>query len=125
MDIPDNRNKAIFAINLFAFFSQCTAVMFLKGNEHGLPVEDFMVFRCFTFFLFAIPALIKEGKMPFRDEPEGSMKYLIIRPIFGITQVTLFMWSTTFIPLALAIIVINLRPFWTSILAYLINKEPL
>jgi drug/metabolite transporter (DMT)-like permease len=82
-----------------------------------------MLTRQVLFFMFSIPALIIAKKVPFRDEPKGSTKFMISRLCFGITTTTFTMWAATYIPLALSAVVINLAPFWTAVLAYFINKE--
>jgi len=45
------------------------------------------------------------------------------RSFFGVTDFVLYIWGVSLVPLALATILFNLAPFWTSILAYFINGE--
>jgi drug/metabolite transporter (DMT)-like permease len=97
--------------------------MFLQGKKYGLNVLDFMLTRQILFFMFSIPALIIAKKVPFRDEPTGSIKFMIFRLCFGITTTAFTMWAVTYIPIALSTVVINLAPFWTAVLAFFINKE--
>jgi drug/metabolite transporter (DMT)-like permease len=45
------------------------------------------------------------------------------RSFFGVGTFILYTWSLENIPIALASILFNLSPFWTSILAFLLNDE--
>ena len=38
---------------------------------------------------------------------------------------SLWTWTATMMPLALLVIVINLSPFWTSLIAYWVHREPI
>jgi drug/metabolite transporter (DMT)-like permease len=82
-----------------------------------------MVLRNFVFFLFVIPVLIKGKKLPCRDEPVGAVKFLLARTFFGLSYVALVLMAVLYIPLSLSVVVVYLQPFWTSILAFFINKE--
>jgi drug/metabolite transporter (DMT)-like permease len=79
--------------------------------------------RNFAFFLFVIPVLIKGKKLPCRDEPIGAVKFLLGRTFFGLAYLALVLISVLYIPLSLATVVVYLQPFWTSILAFFVNKE--
>jgi len=48
-----------------------------------------------------------------------------MRSILGVTDFLLYNVALQMIPLALAVILFNLSPFWTSLLGYLINNEPI
>jgi len=45
------------------------------------------------------------------------------RSLFGVGNFVLYIWVMKMIPLALATILFNLAPFWTSLLGYFINGE--
>ena len=48
---------------------------------------------------------------------------MCLRSFFGVGNFALYIWSLNMIPLALATILFNLAPFWTSLLAYFVNGE--
>ena len=46
-----------------------------------------------------------------------------LRSAFGVGTFILYNWGLTMVPLALCVILFNLAPFWTSLLAKLVNDE--
>jgi len=122
---PDNRCLAVISINLFAVSTTLTAVMFLYGQKYKLQVLEFVCIRNIVFLLFTIPLLVISKKMPCRDEPVGSVKFMATRAFFGISYLVAVLTAVIFIPLSLSVVVVYLQPFWTSILAYFINGEPI
>ena len=48
---------------------------------------------------------------------------MFARSFFGVGTFILYTWSLENIPIALASILFNLAPFWTSILAFFLNDE--
>ena len=93
----DNRCKAIISINLFALATTGNVVLYKYAKPLGVEVTDFIFLRCCVTFLFAIPALIWSKKVPFWDEPKGSIKWMIVRLIFSLTNVGFMLWSASLI----------------------------
>ena len=48
---------------------------------------------------------------------------MCLRSLFGVLNFVLYIWVTKMIPIALATILFNLAPFWTSFMGYFINGE--
>ena len=57
--------------------------------------------------------------------PTDKMKLIFYRTILGTANFMLSIWVLTMVPLSIVIILTNLAPFWTSILGYMINSEPI
>ena len=68
---------------------------------------------------------IRAKKHLWNDIPDGRGRLLALRTIIGYSNFIIYIAALTMIPLFLAVIIHNLAPFWTSLLAYFINKEPI
>ena len=55
--------------------------------------------------------------------PEGKLSLLVMRALFGITALTGVTLALMLLPLSLFTIILNLSPFWASILSYLLTGE--
>ena len=69
------------------------------------------------------PIRVKANKTLYSSIPEGRFKLVILRQILGLMNFTFFIGSLNYIPLFLVVIIHSLAPFWTTILAQVINKE--
>ena len=55
----------------------------------------------------------------------NKMKLVALRSFFGVSNFMLLIWSLNYIPIALSVIVMNISPFWTSILSKIFLNEPI
>lgn len=84
-----------------------------------------MLFRNVFNFLAILPLLKLKGLHPVRDLPEGKGPTMYLRGFLGLVAYGLFAVCLTLIPISLTFILMQTSPFWTSIIAYWVNKEPI
>ena len=73
--------------------------------------------------IFSILLLLKRGEHPWHSIPEGKFKHIACRMVCGTSTFALYTWGVNVVPLSLAIIIIYLQPFWTSLVALKTHGE--
>ena len=130
----DNRLLAIIAVNLSAIGCCGIGATYKMAQKNDVSIGDFQVFRAALMFLVMAPVTFSLGKQPCRDLQARGVNGLpatnfqrtvtmCCRSLFGVGNFVLYIWVMKMIPLALATILFNLAPFWTSLLGYFINGE--
>ena len=130
----DNRLLAIISINLSALGCCGIGATYKMAALNDVTIGDFQVFRAALMFLVMSPITYGTGHQPCRDlqargvdgKPATNGQRALtmcLRSLFGVGNFTLYIWVMKMIPLALATILFNLAPFWTSLLGYFINGE--
>ena len=130
----DNRLLAIISINISSFAAVGIAASFKMAAKNGVSVGDFQVYRAALMFIVMGPLNFLLGKKPCRDlqargigglpATDGQRALtMCLRSLFGVLNFVLYIWVTKMIPIALATILFNLAPFWTSFMGYFINGE--
>jgi drug/metabolite transporter (DMT)-like permease len=131
----DNRLLAIITCQLYALTMVFIGVTYKIGSmEYGVTIGDFQYCRAFLMFITITPYMRCIPRQPCKhlrvksiDERPPSKLLSVLtmcaRSFFGVSDFVLYIWGVSLVPLALATILFNLAPFWTSILAYLINGE--
>ena len=119
----DSRIKAIVAVNCYALFVTAMGVCFKFASEEGVGVIHFQISRTIFMSLFLVPLILTVKKHPYNDVPQGQMKIVVLRTIFEMACLVTYVWALTLIPMALGIVLLNLSPFWTSLLGYFMNNE--
>ena len=121
----ESRLKAIFFIILFSLFFTGTGVCYKFAACSDVAIYDFQIFRAFFMFSCFVPVTLLSKKSPCNDLPQGKPPLLLLRICLAISNFMLYNLALTMIPLALATIIFNLAPFWTSILGYFVLGDPI
>jgi drug/metabolite transporter (DMT)-like permease len=125
---------AIMAANVAAVASVCIGAAFKISQKYNLSVGDYQIFRSSYMLLLMTPIMLLTKHDPWTDlevkssddnPPTERIKLLTIflRSMFSVGFFLMSMWSLQMLPLALNTVLTNLTPFWTSLLAHLINGE--
>lgn len=102
-------------ISLLAFSAMHVAVKFL----HHVPVSELILFRS-VFSLIVCWFTLQQLKInPWGNDKRG----LILRGLLGVSSLALFFYSLKLLPIATAVIIGNLVPFFTLLLAMTFLKE--
>lgn len=112
-----NRNKGILYMIISSLFLALNATAIKLLNE--IPTMEKMFFRNFIGFLVSGYLVIK-SKKSFRG---NNKKYLIYRSVLGFLGVSLYFYSIVHLPLADAVILNQLNPFFIIIFAALFLEE--
>ncbi len=91
----------------------------LFPNIQNYPVFELVLFRCVISLSICI-AIVKSRKIPFFGV---NKKWLITRGLAGSIGLTLFFFTLTNIPMAIATIIQYLSPIFTIILAIFLNSQ--
>ena len=95
--------------------------MFVKLSG-DLPVFQKVFFRNAIAAVIASAVLVKKG-MSFKPSVKGSLKYLILRTLFGLTGVICNYYAIDRIYLSDASILNKMSPFFAVISAYIFTRE--
>jgi drug/metabolite transporter (DMT)-like permease len=114
-------------MNIATICLALTNISFKLTNQEGLvsPME-FLLYRSSVCLAGIILPLYLGKRNPFSSEcHQDKLPYLWFRSILGQSAYAIITFSLTIIPLSLNMIIFQTGPFWTSILGYLVNKEPI
>lgn len=107
----------------FAFVNLLIKIL---SDQHNLfpsiqnyPEFELVFFRCVVSLVICI-AIIKHKKIPFFGM---NKKWLLIRGFAGATGLTLFFFTLTHLPLAIATVIQYTSPIFTIIFAIYLNKQ--
>jgi drug/metabolite transporter (DMT)-like permease len=121
---PTNmRLRAIIFINTATFCSTGTLIAWKMAQKEGVSSFDCNVFRSMWQIVLSLIILWWRGIHPWNDIPAGWMPLLLTRS--GVQFALLFVILTTieFLPMTICILLLNLNPFWSSILGYFVNGD--
>ncbi|AFS79645.1 drug/metabolite transporter, EamA family [Gottschalkia acidurici 9a] len=112
-----DRQKGILLMLLSAL---CFAIMasFVKSLEN-YPVTEKVFFRNFLSLLVSIFIIVK-NKHSFKG---NNKKFLLMRSITGMLGIAFYFYAISHLPLADAVIMNNMSPFFVAILSFIILKE--
>ena len=112
-----NRQKGIMLMLLSAL---CFAIMasFVKSLD-DYPVTEKVFFRNFLSLLISIFIIVKNG----HSFKGNNKKFLLLRSTTGMLGIAFYFYAISNLPLADAVIMNNMSPFFVAILSFLILKE--
>ena len=116
-----NRTKGILFLILSAFFFACMN-MFVKLSGDELPVFQKVFFRNAMAAVLAFIILIK-NKAPMRPTVKGSLPFLIMRTLFGLTGVVCNYYALEHLVLSDAAILNKMSPFFAVLFSFIFIKE--
>ena len=116
-----NRTKGILFLILSAFFFACMN-MFVKLSGDELPVFQKVFFRNAMAAIVAFIILIK-NKAPMRPSVKGSLPFLIMRTLFGLTGVVCNYYALEHLVLSDAAILNKMSPFFAVLFSFIFIKE--
>lgn len=107
----------------FALVNLIVKILSDQHNQYPLiqdyPVFELVLFRCIVSLSICV-AIIKAKKIPFFG---NNIPWLITRGFAGSIGLSLFFFTLTNLPMALATIIQYLSPIFTIIFAIYINKQ--
>jgi len=119
MTHQDNTRKGYVLMFISAFFFSGMGVIVRYTND--LPLFERVFFRNLVM-LIIISLLISRSKVSFFGSKK-SRKHLVMRSLFGFTGVILYFFTLSSIPLADAVTLNKLSPFFVVIAAAIFLKE--
>ena len=93
--------------------------------KSGFHIVEFTFFRCLSAFVVSIIWNLISGLNPIKHFPKGKECHIIFRSLMGHTSFTSFNLAVPFAPLSLIMILFNTSPFFMSIIAFCLLKEPI
>lgn len=79
---------------------------------------DLCLIRTFTGFCVAIFASVKSGKHLIKDLPQDKWAPLLLRSFMGLLGFVCLLFSLKYLQISIVTIILNMAPFWSSILSY-------
>jgi len=125
VDKYTNRKRAILFINLFALTIPAIGMVFRKAVENGVSTLDFSIARALILFCTMSIINIYKKQKPWQMLPLNRVPTVLLRSSIGFINFIMYMLAVKLIPLSLAVILMNLSPFWCSLLGNYFNKEPI
>ncbi len=113
----ENKSKGIILILLSALFFALMAAT-VKSLEN-IPVAEKIFFRNILGFFIALFMVIRKKKPLFGN----NIKYLILRSVFGLLGVACYFYALSIIPLADAVILNKISPFFVLVLSAIFLNE--
>lgn len=119
--IVSKRTRGILLLILSAFFFACMN-MFVKLSGEELPVFQKVFFRNAMAAVIATIILIK-NKVLFRPTVKGSLPFLIMRTLFGLTGVVCNYYALETLVLSDASILNKMSPFFAVLFSFIFVRE--
>ena len=97
-------------------------------SERGVDLLEYTFFRNLMILIMSIGLLYAQSRNPIDAGfamTESKKKVLLMRAFLGYVITLLINMCLTMIPFSLLVILFQTSPFWTSILSYYYNGEPL
>ena len=116
-----NRTKGILFLIMSAFFFACMN-MFVKLSGDELPVFQKVFFRNAMAAAVAFIILVR-NKAPLRPSVKGSLPFLIMRTLFGLTGVVCNYYALEHLVLSDAAILNKMSPFFAVLFSFIFIKE--
>ena len=110
-------------MNFFAVFAVGQGVLFKVVSKQGVNIIEYMLFRNAIILLVASVQLSIKRLNPLKGFPRNLIANLLIRSIAGQLTFGLVVFTMTVMPVGTAMIIFQMNPFWTSILACVLLKE--
>ena len=102
--------------------------MYKIMSERGVDLLEYTFFRNLMILIMSIGLLYAQSRNPIDAGfamTESKKKILLMRAFLGYVITLLINMCLTMIPFSLLVILFQTSPFWTSILSYYYNGEPL
>ena len=93
------------------------------ASSFGVTTAEFQCLRSVMFLVVGVLCCCYRGESVWISN--HKIYLIFLRTILGTANFMLSIWVLTMVPLSIVIILTNLAPFWTSVLGYYINKEPI
>lgn len=106
---------------LIAAISFSISNFFVKKAGFKLPSIEIVFFRCFFQMMFVLPFVIKLGGVNFLKTKK--VKLYCFRLFFGLSNMIIFYYVLTKIPLANAVSISYSRPIFMIVLSYFLLNE--
>ena len=93
--------------------------------EHKVTLLEYTLLRNLVIVLLSMGLLAVKGIDPFTTLPSDRRAIMLGRVICGVSVSLLINASLELIPFSLLIILYQTNPFWTSVLSFFFNNEPI
>ena len=124
----DGQTKAVVMMNIYCLANTLQCVLYKIMSERGVDLMEYTWFRNATILSMVLVILYLQARNPVeagRTMRPKERKILLLRAILGYLITLLINACLTMIPFSLLVILFQTSPFWTSILSYFINGEPI
>ena len=121
----DSRIRAILAMNFFCIGSVGQSACFKIVSNGGVKLYDYQIFRNLAILILSSLWLWKVGINPVTAFPMNKKKTVCIRTAMGQLSFLVFNAALKMIPMTLHTILFQTNTFWISLLAFLVNSEPI
>ena len=121
--MEDSKHKAILFMNVYALSATIQGALFKYIAKDGVSIIEFFFFRHVWIGGVAALMIFYKGKNPFVGLPRSLVKDFVIRSVSGQITFALFNLAITLLPMATAVILMQMNPFWTAILASILLGE--
>ena len=113
-------------MNLYCVFNTVQSVIYkLLVLQQKVTLLEYVVIRNLVVVLFSIALLTTMHIDPWITLPSDKRAIVVARGMTGVVTVLLINWSLELIPFSLMVILFQTTPFWTSVLSFFVNKEPI
>ena len=115
-------------MNLCCIANMIQCVLYKIMSLRGIDLLEYCLFRNCSIMALCLYLLYVQDRNPFTAGQEMSSeekKMLLGRAALGYTATLMINACLSFVPFSLLVIIYQTSPFWTSILSYKFNGEPL
>lgn len=125
----DGQTKAVIMMNLFCLANTGQCVLYkILDERHVASLLEYTLFRNLMIMGLSLILLMCQGRNPISAGMEmesWERRLLLFRAILGWLITFAINACLTMIPFTLLVILFQTSPFWTSIMGYKYNNEPL
>ena len=124
----DAQTKGVLMINFYCIANTAQCVLYKIMSTRGVDLLEYTLFRNLTIIAIAIFLLIRQRRDPVQAGISMDMstrKKLLLRAFLGYVITLLINMCLTMISFSLLVILFQTSPFWTSLLSYYYNGEPI
>ena len=124
----NSQTKAVIMMNIFCLANTIQCVLYKIMSERGVSLLEYTLFRNLTIMGICCILLYLQDRNPLTEGQamsEEVKKKLLFRAFLGFTVTLLTNACLSLIPFSLLVIIFQTSPFWTSLLSYKFNNEPL
>ena len=115
-------------MNIFCLANTLQCILYKFMSERGVDLLEYTLFRNLTIMALSLALLYLQRRDPVKEGfamTEEIRKRLFVRAVLGLVITLIINACLTMIPFSLLVILFQTSPFWTSIMGYYYNGEPL
>lgn len=124
----ESQTKGVLMINFYCIANTAQCVLYKIMSTRGVDLLEYTLFRNLTIIAIAIFLLVRQRRDPVQAGiamDHETRKKLLLRAFLGYVITLLINMCLTMISFSLLVILFQTSPFWTSLLSYYYNGEPI